>query len=116
MQISTTARHCELTPEVRAMAQERLERCTRFAPDIHEARLIVTAEKFRHTAEVTLRLNHHELVSRDESPEVRQAIDRAIDGLEEQLRRFKERRLERRREAPDRGAPASEADEESIED
>ena len=98
MQISTTARHCELAPDLRALAVERLERCTRFASDLHDARLIVTAEKFRHTAEITVRLNHHEMVSRQEASEMRLAIDRAIDGLEEQLRRFKERRNDRKHE------------------
>lgn len=113
MQISTTARHCELAPELRALAGERLERCTRYANDLHDARLIVTAEKFRHTAEVMVRLNHHEMVCREEAAEMRLAIDAAFDGLEEQLRRFKDRRNDRKRDG--RGEPAiteSETDEE----
>ena len=104
MQISTTARHCEIAPELRAFAHDRLERCTRFAQDLHDARLIVTAEKFRHTAEVTVRLNHHEMVSREEATEMRAAIDLAIDSLEEQLRRFKDKRVDRKRDG--RGEPA----------
>lgn len=117
MQISTTARHCELAPELRASAQERLGRCERFANDIREARLIVTAEKFRHIAEIKMRLDHHELVSSGESPEMRLAIDRAIDGLEEQLRRFKDRRLDRRRDGvADRGTPPAREDDAGIED
>jgi putative sigma-54 modulation protein len=117
MQISTTARHCELAPELRALAMERLERCTRFASDLHDARLIVTAEKFRHTAEITVRLNHHEMVSREEAAEMRLAIDLAIDGLEAQLRRFKERRNDRKREGRTEPAGAAEgAAEEEIED
>ena len=106
MQISTTARHCEIDPELRALAVERLERCTRFAPDLHDVRLIVTAEKFRHTAEVLLRVNHHEMLSKEEAPEMRVAIDRAIDALEEQLRRFKDKRVERKREPRPDGLPA----------
>ncbi|MEO5880741.1 MAG: ribosome-associated translation inhibitor RaiA [Candidatus Eisenbacteria bacterium] len=98
MQINTTARHCEIDPELRALAVDRLERCTRFASDLHDVRLIVTAEKFRHTAEVLLRVNHHEMLSKEEAPEMRVAIDRAIDALEEQLRRLKDRRVERKRE------------------
>lgn len=111
MQISTTGRHCEIHPELRALAVERIERCSRFASDLHDARLIVTAEKFRHTAEVHLRLNHHELVSKEEAAEMKVAIDLAIDGLEEQLRRVKDRRLDRKREGAARGAPPD-ADEE----
>jgi len=116
MQISTTARHCEIDPQLRTQAVERLERCTRFATDFHDVRLIVTAEKFRHVAEVHLRLNHHEMVSKEEAPEMKVAIDLAIDGLEAQLRRFKDRRIDRKRDG--RGEPRAEsaATDEEFED
>jgi putative sigma-54 modulation protein len=97
MQIHTTARHCELDPEVRLHAEERLRKLERFARDIREAHLTVTAERYRHSAEITLRLNHHELVSREESNEAKIAIDLAADRLEQQLRRFKEKRVDRKR-------------------
>jgi putative sigma-54 modulation protein len=102
MQINTTARHCELDGELRQFVQQRLEKFGRFARDIHEVHLILTAEKFRHSAEITLRLNQHELVSRDESTEARVAIDLAADHIEEQLRRHKDRRIDRTQRA--RGA------------
>jgi len=97
MQISTTARHCELEPEVRIFAHQRLEKLERFARDIREAHLIVTAEGYRHSAEITLKLKRHEIVSREESTEPRVAIDLAADRLEKQLRRLKERRISRKR-------------------
>ena len=102
MQIHTTVRHCELDEEVRLHAQRRLEKLGKFARDIREAHLTVTAERYRHSAEIMLRLNHHELVSREESTEARIAIDLAADHLEQQLRRFKEKRVGRKREG--RGA------------
>jgi putative sigma-54 modulation protein len=94
MQISTTARHCELDAQVRDFAQQRLAKLERFARDIQEAHLVVTAEKFRFAAEVTLRLKHHEMVSREESDTSRLAIDQAACRLEQQLRRLKDRRTE----------------------
>ena len=97
MQISTTARHCELDAEVRTFALQRLAKLERFAHDIQEAHLVVTAEKFRHRAEITLRLKHHEMVSREESDTNRAAIDLAAGRLEQQLRRLKERRIEHKR-------------------
>jgi len=121
MQISTTARHCELDPEVRLFAQQRLERLARFVRDIQEAHLIVTAEGYRHSAEITLRLKRRDMVSRDEATEPRSAIDLAADRLERQLRRLKEKRVDRKRSgAPNGkaeampGAAVSEEDEEWI--
>jgi len=92
MQISTTARHCELDAQVREFAQQRLAKLERFARDIQEAHLVVTAEKFRFTAEITLRIKHHEMVSREESDSSKVAIDLAAHRLEQQLRRLKDKR------------------------
>ena len=97
MQILTTTRHCELDKEVLLHAERRLEKLGKFARDIREAHLTVTAERYRHSAEITLRLHHHELVSREESTEPKIAIDLAADRLEQQLRRFKEKRVYRKR-------------------
>jgi len=74
MQISTTARHCELDPEDRLFAQQRLEKLSRYVRDAREAHLTVTAEKYRHTAEILLKLKHREIVSREQSTEPRMAI------------------------------------------
>ena len=95
MQIHTTARHCEIDPEDRLHAQQRFEKLGRYARDLQEIHLVLSAEKYRHTAEITLRLKHRDMVSREQATAARHAIDRATDRLEEQLRRLKERRIGR---------------------
>jgi ribosomal subunit interface protein len=97
MQISTTARHCRLEPEDRAFAHERVERFTRYARDIREVHVIVTAEGYRHRAEIMLKLKNHEMVGREDSTEPRRAIDLAAERIEEQLRRLKEKRIQSKR-------------------
>jgi ribosome hibernation promoting factor len=94
MQITTTARHCELDSSLKTYARTRLERLERYARDIHEAHLVVTLEKYRFLVEITLRVNHHELVSREESNDARTAIDQTVDRVESQLRKLKERRID----------------------
>jgi len=97
MQISTTARHCELDPEVRLFAEQRLTKLSRFAPRVQEAHLVVTAEGYRYDAEITLRIAGREVVSREQATEPRSAIDLAAGRLEHQLRRLKEKRISRKR-------------------
>ena len=126
MQISTTARHCELDPEVRWFAQQRLDKMGRFARDIQEAHLIITAEGYRHSAEITLKLRRGEMVSHEVAVEARTAIDLALDRLEKQLRKLKEKRISRKRSGRSNGkagrlAPPEDglevaADEESFEE
>jgi ribosomal subunit interface protein len=97
MRLHVTARHCELDPEDRLLAEQRLEKLSRFVHDIQEAHLIVTQEKYRYHVEVALRLRGREITSREEADGARTGIERAADRLEQQVRRLKERRLERRR-------------------
>ena len=77
MKISTTARHCELDPEIRLFVHQRLERLLRYfrdPRDLMEAHVVVGLEKYRHSAEITLKLRRGEVVSREEANDSRAAI------------------------------------------
>lgn len=97
MHVTMTARHCEFDPEVRLYAQNRIEKMSRYANDILEVHLVLTAEKFRHSAEITMRLKGREIVGREEANDARAAVDLAADHLENQIRRVKDRRTEHHR-------------------
>ena len=103
MQISITARQCEISTGVRQFAQQRLEKLHKYASDIHGIHVIVRQERAVYEAEITLRVNGTELVSTQQHAEAGAAIELAADRLEEQLRRLKDRRLDRaQRAATDR--------------
>lgn len=111
MQINTTARHLELDPEDRLFAHTRIEKLARYARGIQEAHLVVTAEGYRHLAEITLHMRGKDMVSREEATEPRVAIDRAVDRLESQLRKLKGKRVDRKRaRANGKGAIAASTD------
>jgi len=95
VQISITARQCEVTPGVRQFAQQRLEKLQKYASDIHGIHVIVRQERAAHEAEITLHLKGHELVVTQQHAEAGAAIELAAARLEEQLRRHKDRRIDR---------------------
>ncbi len=95
MVITTTARHLAVDDAIKQFAEKRLAKLERFAQDIREAHIILSVEKYRHTAEILLRLNRHEMLAREETGDVLASIDRAVDNLERQLRKLKERRAGR---------------------
>jgi putative sigma-54 modulation protein len=107
MNITTTARHCTLDSEDKQFAQLRLEKISRFLRAAERERvdlhLVVTGEKNRHEAEITLRVRRHELVSREGGLDARAAIGLAADGLEDQIRRLKDRSAEHRKGGRVRG-------------
>lgn len=101
MKTHITARHCELTPEDREFVQQRVERLLRYFRDpdaLMEAHVVVGAEKYRHTAEITLKLRRGEVLSREEASDARAAIELAAVHVEDQIRRLKEKRLSRKRD------------------
>lgn len=124
MNISTTARHCELDPEIRIFVQQRLERLLRYfrdPRDLMEAHVVVAAEKYRHSAEITLKLRRGEIVGREQADDPRAAIELAAERLEHQIRRLKERRLDRKRSARARevalpAAAESPSEDEALQD
>ncbi len=99
MQISITARQCEISPGVRTFAQQRLEKLQKYANDIHGIHVIVRQERAQHEAEITLRVNGSDMVCTQQHAEAGAAIELAADRLEEQLRRLKDRRLDRAQRA-----------------
>lgn len=105
MQISITARHCEITTGVRTFAQTRMDKLGKFASDIHGIHVIVQPEGKDFQAEITLRLNGNEFVSTELHAEAGAAIERAADRMEEQLRRHKERRVGRSHHGTPREIP-----------
>ena len=110
MQISITARQCEISPGVRQFAQQRLEKLQKYVSDIHGVHVIVRHERAVHVAEIALRVNGNELVMTQEHAEAGAAIELAADRLEEQLRRLKDRRLDRaQRPSGEKGANGASA-------
>ena len=105
MNLNITARHCELTPEDRQFVHHRVERLLRYfrdPSDLMEAHVVIGLEKYRHSAEITLRLRRGEVISREEASDVHAAIEQAAGHIEDQIRRLKEKRLSRKREGPSR--------------
>lgn len=110
MKITVTARHTELSTGIRQFAQIRLEKLAKYANDIHGAHVIVSLEKNVHTAEITLGVNSHELVVRQQHAEAGAAIELAADRLEEQMRRLKERRIDQQQRVGGKTIPVAKAD------
>jgi len=97
MEITTTARHFELTPAVREHGEKRLQKLTRYFDRISKVNVVLIREKHRQIAEITLHVNGSDLVSREESNDLFLSIDRAVESLERQIKRHKERLVERNR-------------------
>ena len=98
MQVNITARHLKLTPAISDYVQKKLEKANRFLDHLIWAQVVLDVAKQRHTSEIIIHASGHTFTAKEESVDLYAAIDLASDTMDEQLRRFKDRRRERRPE------------------
>ena len=81
-----------LTPALKTLIDGKLSRLGRALPDILEARVVCTAEKFRRTVRITLRTRRRTFASEATTPDLATAVDIAIDAIRRQTREARKRR------------------------
>ena len=89
---SVTFRHMDATDALKNYAQERIQRVTKYSPDPISCHVVMSAEKYLHTVDITLRLHNGFSVAGHESTEdMYSSVDLVIAKIERQIRRYKEK-------------------------
>ncbi|MDZ4804558.1 MAG: ribosome-associated translation inhibitor RaiA [Candidatus Eisenbacteria bacterium] len=91
MRLQITTRHYELPADLKSLAEERLTRLKRFFDQIMDIGLVLSTEKHRNHAEITLRVGGHDWAASAEAADMRSAIDDAAAKIEIQLKKYKDR-------------------------
>jgi putative sigma-54 modulation protein len=115
LKINVTVRHFDLTPGMREHVVEKVEKLGRFFDRIHLIDVVAWEEGERHTIEVKVHVGKGTtLVGKVEEPDLYTALDLVIDKLERQLRKFKEKLVQRktRPHLPESGVPVDEGEDE----
>ena len=106
MQVIISARGVVMSPDFRAYVDRKVQKLSRILPKIHEAKVVVSREKYRRTAEVTLAGKGKTFHSRETAPDLAAAVDLAVDALRRQVRQTKDRIRQRKPRVSPRRAPA----------
>src|SRR5689334_1178750 len=96
MQVNITARHLKLTPAISDYVQRKVDKARKYLDHLIWAQVILDVEKNRHIAEIVIHTTGRTFMAKEESTDLYAAIDLASDTLDEQLRRYKERRRDGR--------------------
>jgi putative sigma-54 modulation protein len=88
-----------LAKEFQEHAQKSLDSLRRIYPNMQEAEVEVKRERGRFVVEVTLKIARYLLRAQEKATSLRAAFDKAIDKIDRQLHRHKERLIDRRRRA-----------------
>jgi putative sigma-54 modulation protein len=91
MQIEMTGRQVTVTRRLRSLAETSLERVGMLLGRSATAHVVLTKEKRRHHAEVTVQAKHHAIVGIAEAVEIEMALKEALEKTEKQAVRLKEK-------------------------
>jgi len=92
MYVDFTGRQVEISPDLRQYTEERLKKIVRMLGDEFGVHVILTAEKHRRVADLTLKYRHNTVVGVEETNDIRLSINGAIDKLARQALKLNERR------------------------
>ena len=101
MDIQIRANGTKVTDGMREYLDAKLQRLDKMVDNVVEAQLELKTEKIRSggeqtSAQLTLQTGKHILRAEVRDPETSKAIDQAIDKLERQIRRFNDKRKNRK--------------------
>lgn len=93
-----TARHFDLTPEIKVKAEAEMEGLVRFFDNIVSAEMVLDAERHRRVAELKVNVFNNLIHAKGETDDMYSAIDVAVDKVKTQLKKYKGKLKDRKPE------------------
>jgi putative sigma-54 modulation protein len=91
MQLNITFRQFGSSDSLKEYAKEKVERVNKYLDRAGEAHVVLSLERHLHHAEITIHSGSWVLRGREKSEDMYASIDLAMDKIETQLRKYKEK-------------------------
>ena len=124
LEITVSAHHMDISPALRAAAEEKIGRLSRFLGGMERAEVHFSEERnpriaAKEVCEVTMEGEGHHVRCRVAATDAFASVDLAVEKLEHQLHKLKTKQVQRshgpRRPSPAGGSPVDEDGEELAE-
>lgn len=100
MTVVVSSRHMDVTPALKAFAEQKVSKLTRYYDRIQEIEVVIEANKDGSRVEVIVNAEHkHMFIAHQEGQDAYACIDQCVDKLERQLSDHKKKH--RNRKHPD---------------
>jgi putative sigma-54 modulation protein len=96
MEIRTTARHFQLTDNLKKFAEDEIKRLEKYYDHIIDAHITMTVEKSRQTAELTLKVYGTILTSKAKAFDMYISVEQAVAKMEAQIKKYKAKLREKK--------------------
>lgn len=101
MNVDYTGRQTTITKKLKTLTEAGLDRIAKIIGNAGSVHVILTTEKYRHTAELTVQTRNLKLVAACESTEMETALRDALATIEKQAIRHKKKKTTIKRNAKD---------------
>ncbi|MGH8708124.1 MAG: ribosome hibernation-promoting factor, HPF/YfiA family [Burkholderiales bacterium] len=102
MNLNLSGHHLEITPALRSYVEGKLARVKRHFDHVIDAHVVLSVDKLRQKAEVTLHVRGRDIHCASEEQDLYAAIDLVTDKLDRQVLKYKAQRSGKPHEAPKR--------------
>ncbi len=90
MNIQTTARHFELGPATRRLAEDKLRGVLSGVPRVTNAHIVLEVQKLARKAEVVVHFPHHTIEAEAEAADLHAALDLVMDKVSRQVEKARD--------------------------
>ena len=97
MNIIINCRHMDLTKTLKDYAEEKIGKFEKYLGNITEAVVTLSVEKYRHKAEVLMKVDGLLIQAESITGEMYASIDEVVDKLERQIKKYKEKIVSQRK-------------------
>ena len=91
MKLTVTGRNIEITDGIRNHLNDKMDKTIADLGEAADVHLALSVEKHRHFAEVTVKTKGFTLHSQDETEDLYTSMDKALEKMEKQIRKNKEK-------------------------
>ncbi len=91
MNVTVTFRHMDSSEPLRAYAEEKSGRLSRYLVEPVEVHWVLSVEKIRHIADVTVVAGGVSIKAKEDTADMYSAIDLGLDKIEKQVKKHKEK-------------------------
>ena len=105
MQLNVTFRHMEPADELKEYVEQRFKKLKKYADSPMKINVVLSVEKFRNSAEVVISGDGIRAAAKEEHQDMKAAIDLVSDKIEKQLKKYREKLVNKRGSEPT--APAT---------
>lgn len=91
MNLQISGHHLEVTPAIRDYVTGKLERVTRHFDHVIDVNVILTVEKLKQRAEVTVHVRGKDIFVEADDGDLYAAIDDLVDKLDRQVQKYKQK-------------------------